>query len=395
MNVITERMKEIEDRKAELREELGKPETTTERMYEIKAEADNLAQELTELRSRQDLESQLLPGSEGVGGNKESRAGNADLDTRAAEFRKTGRLTIPAGILNMRSVTVAGGNLVQPSRAGAIQDNFDVVGSILTMANVVDAEGMGEDIVPYVKTGLTADGSAEGSSNASDPTFDKAVIKPVSINTFTQCSREVRKLTNVPYFERIQELAKRALYMKLANLAIVGGSGDTENFKGIKTAQAIEAKALVVDEINEKTLRTIVMNYGGEDAIPGYGVLFLTKEDLISFGDVRGTSEKRAVYEITPDPVNPNMGIIKEGGLSVKYCLCGQLAKTADKTQNAMTMAYGNPLALQIDIFSDYTVEVADNLKDRMIDILGEVMAGGNVVIHDGFVRVVAATAGG
>ena len=67
----------------------------------------------------------------------------------------------------------------------------------------------------------------------------------------------------------------------------------------------------------------IVDEYGGDDNLfGGEGVvLFLNKKDLIAFGDVRSSTTLQPVYEIIPDGNNPNTGVIKDGGLSVKYCI--------------------------------------------------------------------------
>ena len=124
--------------------------------------------------------------------------------------------------------------------------------------------------------------------------------------------------------------------------------------------------------------------------MPGNAVLYLNKTDLMAFGDVRGTNEKKAVYEVTPDTDNPNTGIIKDGGLSVRYCINSGLTPIATQSAGGYSMAYGNPMGFELGVFSDYTVIVDESaaLKRRMIAILGEVMIGGNVAVYDGFVRV-------
>ena len=144
--------------------------------------------------------------------------------------------------------------------------------------------------------------------------------------------------------------------------------------------------------IDETTLRKIALNYGGDDSIVGNAVLILNRADLIAFGDVRGTNEKKAVYEITPDQANPNTGVIKDGGLSVRYVLNKNLdALSASATaESTYGMIYGVPTCYELGIFSDFNVTVAEEaeLKRRMIAVLGEVMIGGNVTVYNGFVRV-------
>ena len=68
----------------------------------------------------------------------------------------------------------------------------------------------------------------------------------------------------------------------------------------------LTGSSTVTGNINEKTLRNIVMAYGGDANVMGNAWLYLNKKDLIAFGDLRGTNEKRYVDEITPNAQNPN-----------------------------------------------------------------------------------------
>ncbi len=153
---------------------------------------------------------------------------------------------------------------------------------------------------------------------------------------------------------------------------------------------------VTTNAINEKTLRNIVMQYGGDENLGGNAVLFLNKKDLIAFGDVRGTNEKKAVYEITPDGNNPNTGTIKDGGLTVRYCICSALTSLADSTVptdgavHIKTMVYGDPKNYKLGLFGGFEVNVSDGYKfaEGLLTIRGEVMAGGAIVVPNGFVVV-------
>jgi len=120
--------------------------------------------------------------------------------------------------------------------------------------------------------------------------------------------------------------------------------------------------------------------------------LFLNKNDLIAFGDVRGTSEKKAIYEITPDGNNPNTGIIKDGGLSVRYVICSDVTALTGSAETGATriktMIYGNPYNYKLGLFGDYEVSVSDDYKfgEGMLTVKGEAMVGGNVYVDKGFV---------
>ena len=109
---------------------------------------------------------------------------------------------------------------------------------------------------------------------------------------------------------------------------------------------------------------------------------------------MRGTNEKKPVYEITPDASNPNTGTIKDGGLTVRYCLNSNLTAlngTAQTTGTAQkTMFYGVPTCIELDLFSDYEIAISEDFAfDKLMDtIRGDVELGADVVVKNGFVAV-------
>ena len=198
----------------------------------------------------------------------------------------------------------------------------------------------------------------------------------------------MQKQSPLLYEAKVREQALLALRKK-ASALIVGK---------LKESTLVVTKDATVDSgkkgvINEKTLRNLVFAFGGDEGVEGGAVLFLNKADLVAFGDVHGTSEKKAVYEIEPDTDNPNTGIIKDGGLSVRYCLNSNLtacAGTAQTSAAQRTMFYGVPAAMELDLFSDYEIAVsADFAFDKLMDtIRGDVELGADVVAQGGFVAL-------
>lgn len=366
------RIAEIEARKAEIAKEIESADEA--RTKELDTEVDSLNSELATLRSKQAVAGKL---ADPVPVEGEARDGvPTDIETRAKQLRET------------RSVTIASGTLVQPKKTGGINENHPEVSSIVDQVNAEPCEGMGEYEVAYIISSGEGKDATEGAEvTETDPEFGTAKVTPSTITTYTEISREVLKLSDQAYLARVEQAAKTALRKKVAK-KIVATTEDPK-FTSIFNAPACVTD-VEISAIDATTLRKIAMSYGGDEAVPGNAVLYLSKADLIAFGDVRGTSEKKAIYEITPDSSNPNTGIIKEGGLSVRYCLNGGLTSIAKQSVGGYSMAYGNPMGYELGVFSDYTVIVDESaaLKRRMIAILGEVMMGGNVTVYDGFVRV-------
>lgn len=305
------------------------------------------------------------------------------LEARAKAFAKTGRQAVP--VTEARAVLVSGGKIATPTEVSGINDAFTEVSSIVDMVKVVDCQGMGANKVAYMKASATGATKTEGAAiTETDMDMGFVTITPQTEAVMSTISKEVRKQSPLNYAQKVRESALTAL-RKRAALLVTGK---------IK-ASALNEKITGITAIGADTLRKIVLNYGGSEEVAGGAVLFLNKKDLIAFGDVRGTNEKKAVYEITPDTGNPNTGIIKDGGLSVRYCInsnCTALTgATASASADTVTMLYGNPHCCELDLFSDYEIAVSEdrNIEKLMLTIVGDVQLGADVVVDKGFVTVV------
>ena len=287
-------------------------------------------------------------------------------EERAQEFAKTERMTISN--TEARAMLVSSGKIATPTQVSGINEINNEVSSIVDMVEIEDCEGMGSDKVAYEFTAPTAGVTSEGEAYAEGETVvDYVEIKPTTITTISDISRQVRKQSPVKYEEKVRKNALLALRKKASAIIIE---------KILASNLNIEKELAAIDE---KTLRTIALNYGGDENVIGQAVLFLNKTDLVKFGDVRG-SDKKPVYEITPDASNPNVGVIKDGGLSVKYCLNSNLADGK--------LVYGQPAKAKLDLFGNYEVTVSEDFKfDKgLLTIRGNADIGCDVVYKEGFV---------
>ena len=328
------------------------------------------------------------------GANNNMRNNNEEAEKRAKQFAETNRMTIEAPKDEMRAVLVSSGQIATPTQVGNITDNFNTVSSIVDQVKVTDMTGCGEYKVPYVKTAATGDKTKEGEAyNGSEPGFGYASIKPTTITVLSYISKQVRKQTPVQYEAKVKEAALKALRAKLGAYIVSGNpAADPTEPTGVQLAATELIQNLDITAIDETTLRKIALNYGGDENVVGNAVLYLNKLDLIAFGDVRGTADKKPVYEITPDGNNPNVGTITDGGLSVRYCINSNIAAlSAEGTAaNAKTMFYGQPMNYECALFSNYEIVVSEDFAfDKgMLAIRGDVEVGGNVIHEKGFVVV-------
>lgn len=290
----------------------------------------------------------------------------------------------------LNATTLATGTLAEPSGVGS--DVRDIPGSqvssIIDQVFVQDLTGLGEFNEPYVVSEMDAKADdiatlAGTARAATDPSFGVAQIKPYEVNVTSYVDRNIAKLTPARYFEKVRSMALNAMRRKVSALIAAGDSETTHVMYGIingknKAGTAIYASENLGTAIGVGTLDQLYFAYGTDDAVGANARLFLTKANLKALGALRGTNEKRRLYEIIPD--GPNTGIIKDGGLTIPYTICSGVG--------ANNLVYGDPTNYELGLFGDYSVRVDESYKagERLITVLGDAMVGGNIIAHHGFV---------
>lgn len=387
-----ERITEIQARLAEINTALEA--ATGEELTNLENESRGLLEELNaikgEAEKRQQLRSSIAAGAGTPVPGMTPKAEPSAEERRAQEFVKTRKMSVEAD--QARALLISTGNLAQPTEVGGINDTIGAkYSSILDMVKVTNCVGMGTYRVAFstgdaAQAGGHTEGEAATENNAGD-NFDYVDIKPASYAVIDYISKQAKKQTPLNYSAKVHEQAMVAL-RKRAQSILVGALND-----GYNGDLAMIPDVSVSGKIDEHTLRKLVFAYGGDESIVGGAVLFLNKYDLIAFGDVRGTNEKGAVYEITPDGANPNTGVIKDGGLSVRYCIVKGLNshnQNVDIDNTDASMFYGNPQCLELGLFSDYEVKVSEDFAiNKLMDtIVGDVELGAAVTVKGGFVTL-------
>lgn len=292
---------------------------------------------------------------------------SAEIETRAKAFAESGRMTIDNA--EARATLVSSGQLVTPTEVAGINDPVGVgVSSIVDLVKIVDASGMGAYKVAYMDADATAATQEEGGAyNESDPVFGFVEIKPQTEAVVSYISKQARKQTPLNYQQKVNDSARVALRKRAAKIVTDKLIASTLNTKLPGVA------------FDDKFLRKVALSYGGDEGVVGAATLFINKADLVTLGDVRG-SDKKPVYEITPDAGNPNTGIIKDGGLSVPYCINSNLTSG--------TTAYGQAKNFELALFSNYEIAVSEDYKitNGLLTIVGDVELGGDVTVKGGFV---------
>lgn len=389
-NKIKRMIDEKENKIKELREK-AKTSESVEELRALNDDVDAIIADLDKLKEMYGEIDEPAGDQDGEGEGAGARSANlkqiearggkkddgAEAEKRAKAFADSGRMTIENK--EARAVLISSGKIATPTEVSGITEKFNSVSSIVDLVKITNADKMGAYNVAYEDEDAEAAATAEGAAaNESDPTFGFVEIKPEKQTVLSYVSEEVQKQTPLDYEGKVKNSALNGLRKRAAAYI---------------TAKILEseiAESLTIGAIGADTLRKIALTYGGDENVVGGAVLYLNKKDLIAFGDVRGSNEKKAVYEITPDASNPNTGIIKDGGLSVKYCINSNAAAHADAAASTKTMFYGSGEAFELALFDDYTVKVSEDFKfDKgLLAVRGSVQLGGGVIKKGGFVVV-------
>lgn len=305
-------------------------------------------------------------------------------------------------MLARNAVTLSTTAIAEPTGVDAnIRDPLgNGVSSILDQVYVEDLTGMGAYEVPYVISELDAVGgdiktkSGVARTASTDPVFGVAQIKPYEATVTSYVDRNIAKLTPARYYEKIYNMAMRAMRRKAAELIVNGDGQTTPAMYGIKNATN-KAGALIyateaITAIDEDLLDNLFFAYGSDSEMGAGARLYLTKPDLKAIGKLRN-SDKDRIFKVRADPANPNTGTIEDGGNIIPYCIVPSLTSLSTATQGAaaiQTMLYGDPMNYMLGLFGGYEIRVDDSIKgvERMTTILGDVALGGNLTVDKGMV---------
>lgn len=367
MNKWLERIKEIEARKADLRKELAGGTADEARLSEIKAEAEKLSSEEAELRGLLNAHTQLAPAAVNV--PQEERASAADA------FRASGHMAIPM-FMEGRSVLVSSGKLALPKAVSTeIGTLPEVISSIVDDVDVIDATGTGSWEFPYQKTEASAADVTEGQNvGGTGATFDKVEIGPGEWGVLDEVSNQVMKMTNVNYAAKVQRAAYLALRKKAKEKITAA----------VLASNLLEKKYSIA--LDQHFVRKVVLGFDADESVAGGCKMYINKADLATLGQVRGTNEKKAVFEI--EFTDENNGTIKDGATVIRFSINSSLPTGQQ--------LYGQPQTIKMLLWDNYEISTDDGgdyFKRNMLGIRGIQTAGANLAAYHGMQLISQAAA--
>jgi len=285
-----------------------------------------------------------------------------------------------------RTITLAALDILHTEeQSNVLSPTFKPVSPLADLVRIINAPGAESYKKGYMKTygvgGYTAEG---GNAVSTEPTWGYIEINKAKITAYTEVPEEFEKLAPTMYIPEILRNLSISIKKKLA-LEILKGAGTSNTLTGILTAAAATAietsKDLELSTIDDTTLDKIIFTYGGDEEVEGSAVLILSKADLLAFANVKGTNEKKKLYDI--DIVNHTIN-------KIPYVINSNVTPLASASAGGYGMLYGSLQNYELTVFSQLEVSKSTDykFKEGQVAYKASGFFGGNVVTFNGFLRV-------
>lgn len=406
------RLDEIGAKMDEIKEKNDKSEDEAElkalgdELAELEAEKAEAEAELKEIEAQIAALDKPAEGESNGKGERakfltfEKRGGNKEMNVEerqklveerkkfAEEFRKNNEMKITLGAEKneIRAVTIASGQIAIPTEVHGIEKPAEVpYSTILDFVKVVDMTGAGQNKVALLKEYADAAEKNEGAAiDEDDPTFANVTIQPEkNFKVISKISNEVLKTSPLNYYGTVEESAMVALKRKIAAKIVTKAIGAQDD-----DGNAVNA-TYEISALTDTTLRNITFQFGGDEGIYGSATLLLNKKTLSALGDLVNDFGQY-IYEIEPNAANPNIGVLKKGGTSVRYILTKALPAFEDASADDTVMIYGDMKSIEVDLFGAYDIKVSEDafFDEDMLGIRGTAGIGVGVTRLYGLIEV-------
>ncbi|MCA0754912.1 phage major capsid protein [Paenibacillus sp. N4] len=327
----------------------------------------------------QDLNSKMIGGNDGEAFDKTASSGIPDSWAKPSAER--GQLLRANNAVKLTST----GILVPTHHSDSLSPTFNQVSSLLDLVQVTPRIG-GESyeksyIVGYGEGGEVAD---DADYTEDDVDFGKVSINKSKITSYSEVDQGVVELPDIDYDGEVMRGVRIAIRKRISRQILLG-TGATNRLMGIfGTPTAINAATdLAPTVIDENLLDEIIYSYGGDEDVEGGATLILNKLDLKAFAQLRDANGNR-IHTIRS---SGNVGTI-DGVRFIVNSACKRLS--AAGVTGDFAMAYGNLQNYLLTIFSEIDVRRSEDYKFKSGQVAhrASVYAGGNVISHNGFLRV-------
>lgn len=349
---------DVEKRMSEIKEELEKDDADIEALEKEVNQLEARKKQLKESVEKRKALMQKVAAGEGEIVENHTTETN-ESEKRAADLLEKNHIS--------KRALLSTGKIAKPTAVGGVNELATVASDIVDDVNAVELSGNGTWEVGYQKTNATAEDVTEGNDlGGTGATFDTVKITPSEWSVFDTVSKQIKKMTPLNYLNAVENAALSALRAKASDKIVAA----------VKASDLAEKRTSVA--LDHDYLRNVVLGFR---AIRNKGgvCLYIAQEDLVTLGKVRGTGEKKALYEITFDQNTTTAGTIKEGGTVTRFRVLDQLTKG--------TQLFGQPMTIDMPMWDDYAIETDESgefFKKNVIAVRGLQTANADLVAYHG-----------
>lgn len=290
------------------------------------------------------------------------------MEARGKALKETKAYQIPAD--EVRSLLLSD-SIAKPGDASTSSNGYKTP-AILNMVWIdPNHNGRGYEEVDYVKTiGAAGAGTAGTNATQADDVHGKVKLVGTLIKRTSQVDSHIKDNTNVNYAQITSETAMYSTEKALANAIVLALS------TSIDSAGAKMYAEKTVTKIDENFVNNLDMDLKPVGDPAGEPTLVLNRTNLKTIGSLRGTNEKKKIFDITYDAGTRDSGRIVDGGTVINFCIDDSLADTK--------LIYGYLKALKVDLFAPLTVSSDESqyFDQDMIAIKGETQVGAGIVFY-------------
>lgn len=288
-------------------------------------------------------------------------------------MEKRAKAFVESGKMETRAV-LATGKIATPTKTGGVNDLAAVAADIVDDVHAIPLTGSGAWVVGYKKTNASADDVTDGEAiSGTGSTYDYVTISPDEWGVVDQVSNQVKKMTPVNYLNAVEESALIGLRVKASDKIV----------KAIKASALVEKRTGIA--LDADFLKNLVLGFRAIKT-KGAVALYLAQADLLALGKVRGSNEKKALYDIIFDEGTTTSGTIKEGGMAVRFRVLDQLA--------AGEQLFGQPGAVDMPMWDNYEIKTDEGGKyfeKNQIGVRGLQTANADLVAWHGMQHITQA----
>lgn len=309
---------------------------------------------------------------------------NISLEERAKQF--VSDIRTAKGAKLERSVLVA--SIGTPIAADGVTGQHLNYPHIVDLVSRETREGIGAVRFTYDKGDAAADIKASGAkANEGGAKLSYVELPMNHISVVDYVDEDILNESDVDVESHIQQKGIQAVLRKVGKLIVSGAS----NFYGLGTSVDKDGDKMYAEAtlkaLDENSLRKMMLAESQADEVYGPALIVINRNNLAKLGEIRGTADKKPVFEFNfDDPNNLNTGLITDGALSCRFVI--------DNALDDKTIYYGKGLGYKLVFGGETKVRISEDerFSEGLIAIKADAYVAGGITEKNSWTKVTVGT---